>query len=387
MRVLYSYPLHLGRTGIGAIAGHHVEGLVRRGVDVHLSCGLLERPVAGCRRIVETWKVLGRPLFRGARARRFLPRAHDRRVAAALFRDRRRIDLVHCWPDRSLATLRMARRLGIPAVLERPNCHTGFAFDTVARECERLGLELPEGHPHRRDPVRLEREEREYALATRLLCPSEFVARTFRERGYERRRVARHRYGYDPSRFPLGDQESYDRARRGLRAVFVGRAEPRKGLHHALRAWCGSAASRNGRLRIHGRMVPGYREKLRSWLDHPSVEEAGFTDDVPAAMRAADVLLLPSVEEGSALVTYEARGSGLVLLVSDASGAVAEHGIDSLVHAAGDHDALRRHLDALATDDGLWRRLRQKSIERIGELTWDAAAARLAEIYEETVAA
>ena len=48
---------------------------------------------------------------------------------------------------------------------------------------DELGLEPEPGQPARADPARLAREEREYALADALLCPSDFVARTFRERG------------------------------------------------------------------------------------------------------------------------------------------------------------------------------------------------------------
>ena len=57
-------------------------------------------------------------------------------------------------------------------------------------------------------------------------------------------------------------------------------------------------------------------------LAHPSVRVLGQRNDVPELMRQSDIFVLPSIEEGSALVTSEARGSGCVLLVSDAAGAV-----------------------------------------------------------------
>ena len=45
---------------------------------------------------------------------------------------------------------------------------------------------------------------------------------------------------------------------------------------------------------------------------------------------------LASLTEGSALVTFEAQGSGCVLCVSDAAGADCRPGLDALVHPAGD---------------------------------------------------
>jgi hypothetical protein len=49
---------------------------------------------------------------------------------------------------------------------------------------------------------------------------------------------------------------------------------------------------------------------------------SGYLADVSGEMRNPDVLVLPSIEEDSALVTYDARASGCVLLVSDAAGAM-----------------------------------------------------------------
>jgi D-inositol-3-phosphate glycosyltransferase len=92
--------------------------------------------------------------------------------------------------------------------------------------------------------------------------------------------------------------------------------------------------------------------------------------------------VLPSMEEGSALVTYEARGSGCVLVVSDRTGAVCRHEYDGLVHTAGDVSTLKDHLAALAVDPQLLARLRAASLHGIGDLTWDAAAASLVSAYE-----
>ena len=78
----------------------------------------------------------------------------------------------------------------------------------------------------------------------------------------------------------------------------------------------GAGVGRRGaRFLVCGRFVPGYRELLAPLLDQPGVEVLGFRDDVPRLLRNADVLILPSVEEGSAAVTYEAQASGCVLLV------------------------------------------------------------------------
>ena len=85
-------------------------------------------------------------------------RLHDRLVANALPRLAGEIDVVHAWPLGARETLRVARALGIPTVLERPNAHTGFAYEVVRAECERLEVPLPADHEHafNADILRLE---------------------------------------------------------------------------------------------------------------------------------------------------------------------------------------------------------------------------------------
>ena len=89
------------------------------------------------------------------------------------------IDVVHTWPLGAMRTLKTAARLGIPTFLERPNAHTKFAYEVVQEECHRLGITMPPGHEHAYNEKFLRHEEAEYALADHLLCPSDFVARTF----------------------------------------------------------------------------------------------------------------------------------------------------------------------------------------------------------------
>ncbi|MGH2970314.1 MAG: glycosyltransferase, partial [Solirubrobacteraceae bacterium] len=96
---------------------------------------------------------------------------------------------------------------------------------------------------------------------------------------------------------------------------------------------------------------------------------------------SCDVLVLPSLEEGSALVTYEARACGCVLAVSDRAGAPCTDGVDALVHRAGDETSLAAHLASLAGDRRLLERLRAAAVDGARELTWSHAARALVGAY------
>jgi glycosyltransferase involved in cell wall biosynthesis len=310
---------------------------------------------------------------------------HDRVVARRIEKLAGKIDIVHTWPTGALQTLKTAKRLGIPTVLERPNAHTGFAMEVVQKECGRLGVALPADHEHAYDAKKLRKEAEEYSLATRLLCPSDFVLKTFLERGFSRTQLARHIYGYDQTGiFPHAKSRD---TRRGLTMLFVGVCAVRKGLHFALEAWLRSPASKTGTFLVAGEFLPAYQQKLAQMLAHPSVKVLGHRRDVPELMRDSDILVLPSLEEGSALVTSEARGSGCVLLVSEAAGAICKHMENALVHSVGDVAALTQHITLLHQDRALLERLRAASLANLNDFTWTAAGRVLLDVYRETIAA
>jgi glycosyltransferase involved in cell wall biosynthesis len=253
----------------------------------------------------------------------------------------------------------------------------------VQKECDRLGIILPPGHEHAYDAAALKREEEEYQLAFRLLCPSDFVVKTFLDQGFAKEKLVRHIYGVDDKKFHPDDQPR--ERKRGLTMISVGLCAVRKGLHYALEAWLQSPASREGTFLIAGDFLPAYREKLSAMLAHPSVRVLGQRDDVPELMRQADIMVLASIEEGSALVCTEAMASGCVPLISDRSSGICRHMENSLVHPVGDVAALAQHITLMHQDQALLARLRAEGLRTIPGVTWKAAGVKLLDVYRDTI--
>lgn len=383
INVLYSFPLRLGTIGTGMTAWHQVTGLLGQGVRVHLYAGSCEKDIHGLNSLRETLVPWGAKLPIKLLGVKRAAALHDMIVARALSRShkRSRIEIVHCWPSGAKETLKVARDLAIKTVLERPNTHTLYAFDVVRQECEKLGIKLNRSHSHAFDLHRLSHEEEEFELADRLICPSEFVAKTFLNLGFRKEKMALCQYGFDTSRFGFPPINSVRNKEWPFSVAFLGSCEPRKGLHYALRAWTDSAAANKGSFYICGKFIPKYRELLADMLGHPSIQEIGYLDDVTTILHKCHALVLPSIEEGSAIVTYEARACACVLLVSEASGAHCRHMHDALIHKVGDMDSLRRHIDMLASDKALYARLQENSVAGLDNLTWERATETLLDIY------
>ena len=385
VRVLYSFPHKLGAGRICYTAWQQVNGLAAAGAEVLVFPGALSRPVPAGVRVRCTlsrgevripYKVLGSN-------RAFA--LHDYIVSRRIEKLAGQIDIIHTWPLGARETLKTAAKMGIPTVLERPNANTRFAMEVVQQECERLGITLPADHEHAYDAQKLRKEEEEYALADYLLCPSDFVVKTFLDKGYPSEKLVRHLYGFDENVY-YPDDKRHD-TKRGLTMLFVGVCAVRKGVHYALEAWLQSPACKDGTFLIAGEFLPAYADKLASMLSHPSVRVLGHRNDVPELMRKSDILILPSIEEGFGLVIAEAMGSGCVPLASEACTEICMHMKTGLVHRVGDIASLKDQITRLHEDRALLGRLRAASLEAAREITWTAVGRKLLQVYRETVAA
>lgn len=382
IRVLYSFPMKLGGPRICTTAWQQVYWAAAAGAQTLVFPGVLStplppsiavRPTLARGRLRISYKLAGR-----LRAYAL----HDYIVARRLPSLVGKIDIIHVWPLAALRTMKVAKCHGIPTVYERPNTHTGFFYERVQQECAHLGIELPPRHEHAYNSEVMRIEEEEYQLADRLLCPSEFVARTFLERGFAPGKLARHQYGFDEQKFyPLVEKRRYE----GLTILFAGTVAPVKGLHYALEAWLRSPAHQRGTFLIAGSTTPGYVQKIAPMLRDPSIQLLGHRNDIPELMRTSDVFILPSIAEGYPLVIAEARGSGCVPLVSDACCEICRHMETGLVHRVGDIDTLAQQITMLDQDCTLLEKLRRASLGAIHEITWKAAGIRLLEVYREVI--
>jgi glycosyltransferase involved in cell wall biosynthesis len=382
VRVLYSFPHKLGADRICYTAWQQVNGLATAGADVLVFPGVLHRPLPEG---VEVRPTLARGKLRIPYKVLGTLRAcalHDYIVSRRLEKLAGKIDIVHTWPLGATRTLQTAARLGVPTVLERPNAHTRFAYEVVQKECDRISVPLPPDHEHAYKEDVLRREEEEYRLADRLLCPSQFTRQTFIDQGFPSSQLARHMYGFDDSRYYPADNS--ERAQK-FTMLFAGVCAVRKGLHFALEAWLRSPAHHDGTFLIAGEFLPAYAKKLEAMLAHSSVQVLGHRNDVPELMRNADILVLPTIEEGSPLVCNEAVGSGCVPVVSAACTDPCRHMKNALVHPVGDVDTLTEHITLLYKDHALLKRLRAGCLETGPTVTWGAAGVRLLDLYQEII--
>ena len=384
IRVLYSFPHKLGAQRICHTAWQQVNGLAAAGAEVQVFPGVLHKPVSPSVRVRPTlargkiripYRLLGR--INACALHDFIVSRRIRKMAG-------QIDILHTWPLGALHTLRTAAQMGICTVLERPNAHTRFGYTVVNNECTRLGVPLPPNDEHAFNHTILSKEEEEYRRADHILCPSDFVLKSFLNQGVPAEKLKRHSYGFDDQLY-YPDQ-SLPEPSRPLTALFAGACTVVKGLHFALEAWLNSSAWQKGRFQIAGTFLPAYEKKLQPHLSHPSVQYLGQRNDIPTLMRQSDILILPSLTEGFGLVVVEAMASGCVPLVSNTGTEACQHLENCLMHNVGDVATLSQQLSLISENQQLRARLRAGCLRTAPLFTWTAAGEKLFQVYKDILA-
>jgi len=160
------------------------------------------------------------------------------------------------------------------------------------------------------------------------------------------------------------------------RILFAGAAGLRKGIHYLARA--ASILRSQGyayEFRIAGDVLPRVRE-------HP--ESAGLTflgrvprSEIASEFASADVYVLPSLAEGSAVSTYQALALGIPVVTTQAAGSVVRDGVDGYIIPERDADALAEAIVRIVENRARRDEFSANARRRAADYTWTRYSERL----------
>ncbi len=276
-------------------------------------------------------------------------------------------DIAWVWPLASLGLHEKLAHQGVPIVLEAINTRMKSARVILDTAYEALGASPAHGITD----ARIAEEEAKWQLASAIFTPSPATERATIGSPLEHSNLLCS-YGTELSPLPV-EKGSDDTGR--VHFIFVGYACVRKGLHLLLEVWKTMPAQCH--LTLVGHIEPLIARRFADVLNSDQVTSVGFTKNVKRHLHKADVFVLPSLEEGDPLVTYEAANAGLALAVSEVGGGrlVAETNCAIRLDPS-DTDQMREALLSLARDREArthWGQASRKAVNRFG---WSKVARR-----------
>ena len=279
-------------------------------------------------------------------------------------------DIFHAWGNYALASIPHARKHHAKIVIERGSTHPFFQDSILREELERFGMEVERAHPQI-----IEKGLKEMELADAVIIPSAFVERTFLDAGFPEEKLHVVPYGFDPSRFAPGEK------RDGVfRVLFVGNIGVQKGVHYLLEAWA-RLRLKNAELVFIGTVEEGIKPLLAKYEGQFTLRGHVPHEKLQAEYAQASMFVLPSLQEGSALVTYEAMACGLPLLVTTNTGSVAIDGEHGFVVPIRNSDVLAEKLAWMYGHQDESRDMGDRGAVYIRDFTWERYASGVIDVY------
>lgn len=293
-------------------------------------------------------------------------RSFDRHVAVRL-PTLDGLKAVYAYEDAALHTFRAAKELGLRRFYDLPIGHWRSAQAIFAEErdhqpawaCTLTGL----GD----SPAKLARKDEELSLADTVIVPSQFVLSTLLEHAACSVPVSVVPFGSPTAlAFPIPSNQGGP-----LRVLYVGSLGQRKGLSYLLEAIqiLGDQVS----LTLIGRPTSPDCAPLNAALERHHWIPTLPNPQILAQMSRHDVLVLPSLFEGFALVISEAMSQGLPVIATPNSGATecVRDGQEGFIVPIRSSHAIAARLQQLVDHPDQLDAMRQSCLNRARELGWN----------------
>jgi glycosyltransferase involved in cell wall biosynthesis len=301
-------------------------------------------------------------------------RGLDQVAADYLRENRERLGLrgVYAYEDCALRSFEAAQQLGVRRIYDLPIAYWESARRLLRAEAERYPDWEPTLGGTRDSEEKLARKTRELDLAEIVICPSAFVLDSLPENVRQGKQCVVAPFGS-----PNGSYESHGTYDKPLRFLFAGALSQRKGLAD-LFAGMTLVRSRDAELVVMGSAIlpiQFYRSQLPSFTYEPPRAHAA----VLRLMQSCDVLILPSIVEGRALVQQEAMACGLPLIVTRNAGGedLIVEGETGFLVPAGSPAAIAEKIEWFLENRAKLPGMSVAARAKAAELTWPTYGAKI----------
>jgi glycosyltransferase involved in cell wall biosynthesis len=288
----------------------------------------------------------------------------DHRVARRVQNLEHAISGVYAYDDGALETFRAATQLGLKTLYEHPVIHWRKVRQLQREEAELAPAWACTLRGLTDSDKKRVRKDDEIAAASLVIVASRFSRDSLKLAPGLKAPIEVIPYGCPP---PIPRIEPWRSGR--LKLIFVGALTQTKGIGYLLEAVRDLAD--HVELTLIGRRinddVPSARDLANhTWL--PSLPHS----EVLSQMEKHHVFILPSLHEGFALVVLEALSRGLMVIVSEHTGAadLITEGKDGFIVPIRSARAIREKLELLLTKRNQLEEMRHAALKSAARYTW-----------------
>jgi glycosyltransferase involved in cell wall biosynthesis len=285
-------------------------------------------------------------------------------------------DIFLFYNGSGLNSSRYGKKNGAINIVEAVNSHVEYQEDILEQEYKNLNLKW---EPF--SQAEKTRRIKEYEEADYILLPSEFVKKSFIEKGFPEEKLLKVPYGFNKltNYYPTN---CFNHESESFTILYVGSISVRKGIRYLIQAF-NKVDHPKKKLVIVG---PNTHDgALNGVILDSNIVFTGILkgEQLDNAYRTANIFCLPSIEEGLALVLGEALAFGLPIIATCNTGAedIITDGIEGYIVPIRDAEAIRQRLQVLANGPELMNQLRSKCYEKSSDLSgWEETGKNLTQV-------
>jgi len=279
-------------------------------------------------------------------------------------------DIFHGWNNQALRSIKAAKRIGAKTILECGSTHRFFRERILNEEYEKFGVKNIKPPEYARQSS-LE----EITLSDFIFLPSEFAKKTFIDVGIDNAKLFVIKRGVNIERFKPSKTK-----KRKFKVLFVGRISLRKGIQYLLEAW-EKMKLKDAELVLVGSIDNNIKPVLSKYNDIENIVFKGFSKDPSHIYKEATIFVFPSLEEGSAKVTYEAMAAGLPVITTENSGSVVRNGLDGFIIPIRNSEVIKEKIYYFFENPEMIETMSANALENIKQYTWQRYRDNLLEVY------
>ncbi|MFN3018112.1 glycosyltransferase family 4 protein [Vibrio coralliilyticus] len=291
-----------------------------------------------------------------------LKKVYDHMLAKRLKDDN---DIYIAWGGFSYKSMKRAKELGQIVILEWGSTHPLYVKQVLKSEYDRFNIALDLNSDEN-----IHWTLKAIEMADYISIPSSFVKRTFEENGVCKSKLMVNPYGVDLSSFrPLDKKDNV------FRVIYCGTLSIQKGSHYLLQA-------------IHELDLPNLqlwhigsvKNEMKPFIHRYGSGKVHFKGSYPQSelyklYSQGSVFVIPSIQDGLALVQLQAMACGLPLICSTNTGGddlITKQGDEGYVIPIRSVEAIKEKITVLYNDPELLKEMSDKAIRKVSQgYTWE----------------
>jgi glycosyltransferase involved in cell wall biosynthesis len=275
------------------------------------------------------------------------------------------------WSWASWYTIKKIKSKNGIAILEESGSCNQYQNELLKEEYNATGLKFRNKTPEHI----VKRELREANAADYLLCPSQYVADSFIQKGIPQHKFVVIPYGVNTGRFKATHTPPAK-----FTVLFVGTIGVRKGSIYLFKALELLKNTVGIECILIGSIEKGFKPIFNTYSHLFTYAGRMPQDKLAQYYNKASVFVFPSLDEGMALVQLEAMASGLPIITTTNAGAdaVITDGKEGFIVPIRDQDILAEKIAYLYNNPQILKQMALNAEKTSGQFTWDVYGEKLA---------